>query len=207
MGLRIPVDARLWIAVALAVTVLVLAFLLPRPPEPLGTAPTTGAPDAPVQGSAQPGITLATLAQHTTQEDCWIAVRGNVYDVTAYINIHPGGRARIIGQCGKDATRAFETRGGDGSHSSRAWNLLTGFIVGPLEGAQGAAVSGPAAPSAPSGPALVGDVEAIIQARYPGATILDLDEEDDGRVEAKIAYEGRTIEVKIDADGTIQEDD
>jgi cytochrome b involved in lipid metabolism/plastocyanin len=48
--------------------------------------------------------------------------------------MHPGGAAAILNQCGKDATTAFTTKGGIGSHSSGAWTLLGTFLVGTLSG-------------------------------------------------------------------------
>jgi predicted heme/steroid binding protein len=40
--------------------------------------------------------TLADVAQHKKVTDCWIAVDGNVYDVTTFVDEHPGtyGRRR-----------------------------------------------------------------------------------------------------------------
>ncbi len=82
------------------------------------------------------GITAATVATHKTSSNCWIIVSGKVYDVTSYISIHPGGTSTIINQCGKDATNAFNTKGGTGgSHSSSAKSTLTGFYLGDLSGA------------------------------------------------------------------------
>ena len=33
---------------------------------------------------------LAEVAKHCKLSDGWIAVRGNVYDITAFANTHPG---------------------------------------------------------------------------------------------------------------------
>lgn len=52
-------------------------------------------------------LALADLAEHSTQDDCWIAIDGAVYDLTAFIDQHPGGSERIIDLCGTDATAAF----------------------------------------------------------------------------------------------------
>jgi cytochrome b involved in lipid metabolism len=72
------------------------------------------------------------VATHSTQSDCWIIVSGKVYSVSSYIAMHPGGRSAIITMCGKDATAAFTSRGGTGSHSSSARSLLGTFLVGSL---------------------------------------------------------------------------
>jgi cytochrome b involved in lipid metabolism len=53
------------------------------------------------------------VAQHASKESCWAIVRGGIYDLTSWINQHPGGRQAILGLCGKDGTAAFEsTHGG-----------------------------------------------------------------------------------------------
>lgn len=77
-------------------------------------------------------ITTALVATHNTSGDCWIIVSNNVYAVSGYLNSHPGGRSIIIPYCGKDATRAFDTQGGQGSHSSSASRQLSAYLVGVL---------------------------------------------------------------------------
>lgn len=50
--------------------------------------------------------TLPDIARHASSEDCWTAVSGGVYDLTAFIPQHPGGRA-ILPACGTDGTALF----------------------------------------------------------------------------------------------------
>lgn len=52
-------------------------------------------------------LTMAEVAKHNSQSDCYIIVSDSVYDVTKFIPNHPGGPQRIIPLCGKDATSAF----------------------------------------------------------------------------------------------------
>lgn len=52
--------------------------------------------------------TLAELRQHDTQGDAWMAVRGVVYDVTPYLEYHPGGIKIMMAGVGRDATKLFE---------------------------------------------------------------------------------------------------
>ena len=52
-------------------------------------------------------ITLEQLAQHNTPTDCWIAIDSVVYDVTKFLNSHPGGRGALLSFAGKDATQVF----------------------------------------------------------------------------------------------------
>ena len=75
------------------------------------------APEISTSAPASPGaaatstaktIALAEVGQHASASTCWAAVNGKVYDLTKWINSHPGGPNRIIGMCGKDATSAFQ---------------------------------------------------------------------------------------------------
>jgi len=54
-------------------------------------------------------ITLRDLQQHNRREDAWIAVRGRVYDVTEFMDRHPGGELMLMEGVGKDATKLFDT--------------------------------------------------------------------------------------------------
>lgn len=94
------------------------------------TAVTPSAPATPVTSS----ITLdaQTIAKHNRASDCWIIISKGVYAVTSYLNKHPGGASRITPYCGKDATTAFATQGGTGSHSGAASADLAALRIGTL---------------------------------------------------------------------------
>lgn len=79
--------------------------------------------------AASTGLTMDTVAMHSTQSDCWIVINGNVYSVASYIPMHPGGARRIANLCGGDATSGYDRQG----HSSYADSLLGGYLVGPLQ--------------------------------------------------------------------------
>jgi len=68
---------------------------------------------------------VSEVAKHSAPGDCWLIVRGNVYDVTTYINHHPGGRRRITDVCGREVSSLFAS-----IHSNRAWNLLGDYLIG-----------------------------------------------------------------------------
>ncbi|KAK9423702.1 putative Acyl-CoA desaturase [Seiridium unicorne] len=61
-----------------------------------------------------------------------ITIAGVIYDVTRYINEHPGGKALITSAIGKDATATFN--GGIYQHGNVAHNLLSTMRVGVLRG-------------------------------------------------------------------------
>ncbi|KAK7872919.1 hypothetical protein R5R35_004239 [Gryllus longicercus] len=47
------------------------------------------------------------LAQHASRGDCWLALRGRVYNVTHYMDFHPGGAEELLRGAGRDATDLF----------------------------------------------------------------------------------------------------
>ncbi|XP_058465332.1 cytochrome b5 reductase 4 isoform X2 [Malaya genurostris] len=78
-------------------------------------------------GKVKP-VSHAELAQHSTQDDAWLAIRGKVYNVTRYLKFHPGGVDELMRGVGKDATKLFD--------EVHAWvnyeSLLAKCFVGPL---------------------------------------------------------------------------
>ncbi|XP_076379880.1 cytochrome b5 reductase 4 isoform X5 [Megalopta genalis] len=53
-------------------------------------------------------VSLSELANHNKQNDAWIAIRGIVFNVTRYMDFHPGGTSELMRGVGKDATKLFE---------------------------------------------------------------------------------------------------
>lgn len=51
--------------------------------------------------------TWEEVAAHNTAESAWIAIHGNVYDVTAFVDSHPGGRELLLLSVGREATDLF----------------------------------------------------------------------------------------------------
>lgn len=41
-------------------------------------------------------VSKQELAKHNTNEDCWMAIRGKVYNVTRYLEFHPGGAEQLM---------------------------------------------------------------------------------------------------------------
>eukprot|EP00179_Madagascaria_erythrocladioides_P006670 CAMPEP_0198317402 /NCGR_PEP_ID=MMETSP1450-20131203/6890_1 /TAXON_ID=753684 ORGANISM="Madagascaria erythrocladiodes, Strain CCMP3234" /NCGR_SAMPLE_ID=MMETSP1450 /ASSEMBLY_ACC=CAM_ASM_001115 /LENGTH=138 /DNA_ID=CAMNT_0044020601 /DNA_START=82 /DNA_END=498 /DNA_ORIENTATION=+ len=75
-------------------------------------------------------ITAAELAKHKATDDLWLAIRGEVYDVTPFVDEHPGGSEVLLDEAGKDATAEFDQIG----HSDEAEAMLAQFHVGKLIG-------------------------------------------------------------------------
>ncbi|KAL4967159.1 FMN-dependent alpha-hydroxy acid dehydrogenase [Aspergillus stella-maris] len=52
--------------------------------------------------------TLKDVAAHNSRASCWVVIRGQVYDLTNFLDEHPGGAAVVLEYGGKDATGVFE---------------------------------------------------------------------------------------------------
>ena len=83
--------------------------------------------------SSSKSYTLSDVANHSSNSDCWIVISNNAYDVSSYIDQHPGGAREILRYCGKDATTGFDTMGGRGSHSSEAQAMLADYLIGTVK--------------------------------------------------------------------------
>lgn len=92
--------------------------------------PTPKLPEDPVplvdENPAKKVISLEEVAQHKSKDDCWTAINGKVYDVTAFFGKHPGGDRNLYRVCGIDATEAFEAKHG---YNSKAISTLESFYI------------------------------------------------------------------------------
>jgi len=71
-------------------------------------------------------LTMAEVAKHDKRDDAWIIIDGHCYDVTSYVDTHPGGWLPIANLAGKDVTDAFANY-----HPARVYKtLLPAFYIG-----------------------------------------------------------------------------
>ena len=80
--------------------------------------------------SANKSITIQELKKHNTPNDLWMAVDGNVYNLTDFRLVHPGGSHLIEKNAGKDATTLFHMF----HHHPNIISLVEDSIVGKLVG-------------------------------------------------------------------------
>jgi cytochrome b involved in lipid metabolism len=72
-------------------------------------------------GAAPRAITRKELRKHRSRYDCWMALRGKVFNVTKYLSYHPGGPEELMSVAGKDATREFD--------KIHKWVSIDGFLA------------------------------------------------------------------------------
>ncbi|CAO3676476.1 unnamed protein product [Umbelopsis ramanniana] len=53
-------------------------------------------------------FTVEQVAEHNSENDCWIIVHDKVYDVTKFLKEHPGGKKVLLKASGTDATKQFD---------------------------------------------------------------------------------------------------
>ncbi|KAM4567636.1 cytochrome b5 reductase 4 [Fundulus diaphanus] len=53
-------------------------------------------------------VTQDELQKHNKREDCWTCIRGMVYNVTPYMDYHPGGEEELMKAAGIDGTDLFD---------------------------------------------------------------------------------------------------
>lgn len=82
--------------------------------------------------AAEKAYSVADVAAHATPADCWMAIRGGVYDLTPYLPDHPARPELLLAWCGKEATAAYETKLKGRPHSPRADELLDDYRIGTL---------------------------------------------------------------------------
>ena len=83
--------------------------------------------------SSEPIYTMDDVAAHSSAEDCWMAIGGEVYELTAYLPQHPTRPSVIVPWCGKEATHAYNTKNSGRPHSSYATGLLKQYRIGALD--------------------------------------------------------------------------
>ena len=72
--------------------------------------------------------TLEKIQKHKDSKSTWVILHHKVYDLTKFLEEHPGGEEVLREQAGGDATENFE----DVGHSTDARELSKTYIIGEL---------------------------------------------------------------------------
>lgn len=81
------------------------------------------------RGQALQQYTLEDVAKHNQPDDAWIAIRGKVYNISKWMDKHPGGKVILTTMAGKDCTDPFIC-----SHPKEVEKKLPYFLVGEVTG-------------------------------------------------------------------------
>ena len=105
------------------------------------SASASAAPVASATASAKPsasasapettaGYTMAQVKTNNSTTSCWSVIDGYVYNLTTWINSHPGGSGAILFLCGTDGSSAFKSQ-----HANQAKPAvrLDSYKLGPLQ--------------------------------------------------------------------------
>ncbi|PWZ03739.1 Inositolphosphorylceramide-B hydroxylase [Testicularia cyperi] len=71
------------------------------------------------------------VSKHNTATDCWLIYNNKVYDITEFVEDHPGGDDLILRYAGKDMGNIMEDPQ-EHSHSDSAFELLEEHVIGRL---------------------------------------------------------------------------
>ncbi|XP_017774143.1 PREDICTED: cytochrome b5-like [Nicrophorus vespilloides] len=83
----------------------------------------------PVAFGTMKQYSLNEVKKHNSRESLWVILDNGVYDLTAFLNDHPGGEEVLFDRAGLDATDCFNTVG----HSLDAKERRELYKIGELE--------------------------------------------------------------------------
>ena len=98
-------------------------------PTPILTPIPTPIP-TPTPTPTPTSYTMQQVATNNKAASCWSVIDGWVYDLTRWINSHPGGPGAILSLCGIDGTGAFNAQ--HLNQTNPAQRLLS-FRLGPIK--------------------------------------------------------------------------
>uniref|UniRef100_A0A7I4KE15 Cytochrome b5 n=2 Tax=Brugia malayi TaxID=6279 RepID=A0A7I4KE15_BRUMA len=70
-------------------------------------------------------VTRAQVAEHNTNSSVWMCIENQVYDLTTFLDQHPGGSEVLLKLAGHDATEQYEDIG----HSTDARLMKDKYLV------------------------------------------------------------------------------
>jgi len=95
--------------------------------------PAIASPPQAEQPAPSGRYTTRDVARHALPKDCWMIIRGEVYDLSSYIPDHPADPAVMLPWCGREASGAYRTKGTGRAHSAYADRQLARYRIGTLK--------------------------------------------------------------------------
>ncbi|XP_034021585.1 fatty acid 2-hydroxylase [Thalassophryne amazonica] len=77
-------------------------------------------------------FTRREVTRHRSKDSCWVLLGTRVYDVTAFLRMHPGGEVLLLSRSGQDISRELEGPPHRHSENARLW--LEQYYIGELDG-------------------------------------------------------------------------
>lgn len=149
-------------------------------------------------------LTLEEVKKHGSKQDCWVIIHGKAYNVTDFMNEHPGGSGIILKYAGKDATKAF-----DPIHPG---DTLTKYLpeqyhMGEVDMTKKPKASKPAAPKPAAAPApqpaapqpAASASASAADGSYVGEFDVEYDEQDDKKALEFASTQGSSVAAGGDA--------
>ncbi|KAK2781601.1 fatty acid alpha-hydroxylase [Emmonsiellopsis sp. PD_33] len=126
-----------------------------------------------------PVLSPADLRSHATAKSCYVTRGSKVYDVTSFVDDHPGGGDLILDYAGKDVSDIM-TDIPSHQHSEAAYEILDEYLVGFLDSAPGSKANGN------------GDASCSATNGKPVYSSTGMSSEEDLNVETDLAADYRT---------------
>lgn len=80
-------------------------------------------------GRVLPTFTAAEVESHNNADSCYVTIGSQVYDITSFVEDHPGGGDLILDYAGKDVKEILRDVGSH-QHSESAYEILQDNLVG-----------------------------------------------------------------------------
>ena len=101
----------------------------PTPTRSASPTPTQTPSKSATPTASNPGYTMAQVKANNSRQSCWTIIDNYVYDLTRWINSHPGGASAILSLCGVDGSAAFNSQH---ENQSKPAVRLDSYKLGPL---------------------------------------------------------------------------
>lgn len=82
-----------------------------------------------IQSKGLQKYTMEEIKKHNQPDDLWMVVDGNVYDLTKYLDYHPGGPKKLMLGAGKDASSLFHKHHPWVNHKNLVGKLQIGYLT------------------------------------------------------------------------------